>query len=93
MENRSSSAVPEELRPLFEAPTAHWAVRAAIKLVRSSDPAKQQLLLQDPGFTRIVGGALAGLDECRTEHILEVVHSFSEKNQPLAHHILLGDSN
>lgn len=85
--------MPEEFRPLYESPTAHKALRAAIALVQRSDSAKQQQLLTNNDFVGIVENALAGLDECMKDHLLVIVHSFSKENQPLVHRVLLGDSN
>jgi hypothetical protein len=93
VENRSSSPIPEEFRPLYKARTAHEALRATINLIQTSDSAKQQQLLKNNDFFRIVDSALAGLDECRIDHLLDIVHSFSKDNQSLGRHVFLGDSN
>lgn len=76
--------LPREYSSLFQARTAHEAVRAARLLLSGSAPDKQRRLLNDRIFLKAVHSALAGLDECRDQHITELEQSVSSDNLPLA---------
>ncbi len=85
--------VPDNLRPIFEARTAHEAVRATLNLLDSTSPDDQAKLLHDPTFGSIVASTLAGLDECRRDHGLEIVGGFAKRNQAEAISLIFGGTN
>jgi len=85
--------IPDNLRPIFEARTAHEAVRATLDLLGSTSPDDQTRLLHDPTFGSIVANTLAGLDECRRDHGLEIVGGFAKINRAEALRIIFGGVN
>lgn len=92
-ERVNQQGIPDNLRPLFEAKTAHRAVGATLDLLNSSSPDDQARLLHDPTFRSIVASALTGLDECRRDHALEIVGTFAKRNQNKALRIFFGEAN
>lgn len=93
MLEQSLGKVPENLRPIFEARTAHSALRAALEVIEGTPESKQAQLLKDPIFQKVVFSALGGLDECRRGHALEIVGAFSPELTPEAHRIIIDESN
>ena len=85
--------MPENLRPIFEARTAHDAVRATTALLNSSSPEDQSRLLHGPIFINIVNSVLMGLDECRRDHALEIVGTFDKDIRAEAHALLINELN
>lgn len=89
MENIVSS-IPPELRPLFEASTAHDALRAAKALLSETPIDKQIGVLRNPLFRTALSGALAGVDGCAEDHKHQIVLCISKQNQKVASAIISG---
>jgi hypothetical protein len=93
MVEKNGSQIPENLRPMFEAVTAHQGVRAALKVVASTPAKDQSRLLTDPIFRTGIFSILDGLDECRRDHALEIVGAFAPEVRPEAHSLIINESN
>lgn len=93
MTERIPGEIPENLKALYEARTAHDGVREALSLIESTDAKMQPQLLSDPLFQNIVISILQGLDECRIDHTTDIIGAFDKKVQPKAFIIFSGQTN
>ena len=77
MEILESQEVPENLKPLFDAPSEPEVISEARKLIKSADRQGQESLLANPWFLSIVNQAMLGMDEARRDSLLDIVNSFA----------------
>ena len=79
-------SIPDTLRPLYKARTAHAAIAVVIEMLRTASGEGQVILLNNkPIFCQGVKSALDGLDSCREEHLQAIVSSVLPQNRVLAH--------
>ncbi len=82
MSERSLGEIPERLKPLYGAVTAHDGVKATLELVESTKTDLQPKLLSDQAFINIVQSILLGLDSCREIHTRQIINTFDEQLRP-----------
>jgi hypothetical protein len=90
-------SIPDNLRPIYEARTAHESFRAALKLVSSSPPKEQARLIRDSLFQRGVLSALQGIDQGenldRRIHASQLIEAFAPELSAEARAVILEESN
>ena len=83
----------ERFKAMFEAETAHKGIKLALEVVSSSTPEEQKELLENSEFMNIVKNSLQGVDECRRDHIIELLSKFDKSNQAQAFESFSDDIN
>lgn len=83
----------ERFKPLFEAGTAHDGLRFALDMISSSTPEEQKELLDNSEFMLVVKSSLQGLDECRRDHVIDLLSKFDKSNQVQAFESFSDDIN
>jgi len=83
----------ERFRAMYEAETAHKGIRLALDIVSASTPKEQKELLENSEFMTIVKSSLQGVDECRRDHIVELLSIFDKSNQAQAFESFSDDIN
>ena len=97
MSEQNPGQIPENMRPIYEARTAHASFRAALTLVTESSPKEQAKLIKDSLFQRGVLSALQGIDQGenldRRIHASQLIEAFAPELSAEARAVILEEYN